>query len=1008
MKLSHLLAHGFSEKTVAQWRRMRDDALLPLQAHAVAQTGLLRGQSLLVAAPTSAGKTFVGEMAAARCVEKGGRALFVVPMRALAHELSARFQATYAALGWRVVHSSADERSHDAAIARGEFEIAVLVYEKLRSLLVAAPELAGLVGCVVADEVQLLGDAERGGCADVVLTLVRRAPTPPQLVAMSAVLVEPERLARWLNAELLVWHERPVELREGVLNPTTGEFFYREWNTRCLGEERLFPEGCCLSEGDSVAGGGFDPGVAGAVQTVSALARELVAHRGEQLLVFVPTKGLAQTLASRLAEGLALPPAAQVREVFHLADESLLAKSLSQALGGGVGFHHADLSARLRQIIERGFAEGEIRVLVATSTLAQGVNLGCRNVLSLPTMVRQGDIAAEPVLVPLSRAQLHNQGGRAGRYGSGQSFGRSMILAPSAAQTDQFFELYIRQAAEPLAVKVTTEQLAGASLAWLVARRVSTSSHSSVWVGSDELADFVGGLCSAQLSNSRMTNALARSALELLESAGLVQSQGGRVAATGLGEVAAQCGLNAATALHLHEWLEAFEKGLPAEELFFLVAAASSPLGARFALTASAREVRCAKYLRQCHELLDRLGLEIEKFPFCLAGGGMTARDHHALKKALCAYAWVSGRPTMEIEATFSLYGGTIESLGQHLGWLVEAMGDMMGRLGVMPELQEEAHLLAERLRLGLPPHALELGRACGAQLSRSHVLALARAGFTTLEDLRQVELSELARLAPESSWGPLREFLAPRKNCASPQSRGSGGTATPETASVSRGQAESASPRVSGGRERRDDESKKRALSAQKKSRAHCDGALEAEPPPTSPCLAGDGELTESRKQRDRGSTAPGGRKPTARAPSCVQSGEPLSAGHISVDHDDGQDHGGLCVAAEPLLEIDPHSPGVTRLNGAQIFLSVLPFRLLLYLARHARRVVPYEELDAELWPDAKVEQQQILAHKATIVRHFARVVGQETARRILRTVPGHGLYLDVDCLVGHEGRCA
>lgn len=105
----------------------------------------------------------------------------------------------------------------------------------------------------------------------------------------------------------------------------------------------------------------------------------------------------------------------------------------------------------------------------------------------------------------------------------------------------------------------------------------------------------------------------------------------------------------------------------------------------------------------------------------------------------------------------------------------------------------------------------------------------------------------------------------------------------------------------------------------------------------------------------------------------------------------------GALAESAEVVLELEASSPGQVRFMGQSFFLSVLPYRLLLHLARNPRRVVPYGELDEVMWPDAKVEQQQILAHKATVVRRFRGVCGEERANRLLRTIAGHGLYLDL-----------
>jgi helicase len=153
---------------------------------------------------------------------------YLVPRKALAEEKYLDFSARYAEAEIRVVVSSRDHREHDARIIGRDFQIAVVVFEKLQSLLVSHPSLAQAVGLVVVDELQMLTDEERGPGLELLLTTLKMATSRPGIVGPSAVLGRAELLADWVEARLLVENRRPGALRKGVL--CNGVFRYREHN----------------------------------------------------------------------------------------------------------------------------------------------------------------------------------------------------------------------------------------------------------------------------------------------------------------------------------------------------------------------------------------------------------------------------------------------------------------------------------------------------------------------------------------------------------------------------------------------------------------------------------------------------------------------------------------------------------------------------------------------------------------------------------------------------------
>ena len=184
--------------------------LRPAQEKAVA-AGVLEGVNVLVCTPTASGKTLVAELAMREVVAKQKKALYVVPLKALGSE---KYRSFSERLGCRVALSVSDFDSSDSRLE--EFDVIISTAEKLDSLLRHHAAWLSRVGCVVVDEIHLLNDASRGPTLEVLLTMLRRL-LDPQVVGLSATIGNPEELAAWLDAELVLDTWRPVRLDKGVL-----------------------------------------------------------------------------------------------------------------------------------------------------------------------------------------------------------------------------------------------------------------------------------------------------------------------------------------------------------------------------------------------------------------------------------------------------------------------------------------------------------------------------------------------------------------------------------------------------------------------------------------------------------------------------------------------------------------------------------------------------------------------------------------------------------------------
>jgi len=186
--------------------------LRPAQAKAIGK-GLFMDKNLLVCTPTASGKTLVGELAALNAVlHDKGKAVYVVPLRALAAEKHKQFTKDYP--GLKIALTSGDVDSDDSWLTR--YDIIITTSEKLDSLLRHHAPWLQSVKTLVLDEVHLLNDPGRGPTLEILVTLMRDLLPKLQVIGLSATIGNPEELADWMDAALIKDDWRPVRLDKGV------------------------------------------------------------------------------------------------------------------------------------------------------------------------------------------------------------------------------------------------------------------------------------------------------------------------------------------------------------------------------------------------------------------------------------------------------------------------------------------------------------------------------------------------------------------------------------------------------------------------------------------------------------------------------------------------------------------------------------------------------------------------------------------------------------------------
>ncbi|MBD3248655.1 DEAD/DEAH box helicase [Candidatus Woesearchaeota archaeon] len=196
------------------------DEFRPAQEKAIGN-GLLERKNLLVCTPTASGKTLIAELAMVKGIlEEKGKAIYIVPSKALAGEKFNDFKKRYKFLN--VAMSIGDLDSADPFLE--SYDIIVCTAEKLDSLIRHHAPWLSKVGTIVVDEVHLMNDSGRGPTLEVIMTMLMQMLADVQIVALSATIGNPKELAEWLQANLIEDDWRPVKLEKGIMFENKIEF----------------------------------------------------------------------------------------------------------------------------------------------------------------------------------------------------------------------------------------------------------------------------------------------------------------------------------------------------------------------------------------------------------------------------------------------------------------------------------------------------------------------------------------------------------------------------------------------------------------------------------------------------------------------------------------------------------------------------------------------------------------------------------------------------------------
>lgn len=440
--------------------------LLPPQKQALDMNLMdIAQRAVVIEMPTSSGKTLLAEFRILQTKQAFADAMvvYLVPTRALVNQVTVRLRQELAPLGINVELAAPafelDPTEEEFLLSPQAFDVLVTTPEKM-DLLTRSGRLAKVgrpLGLVIADEAHNIGADERGLRIEILLATISREFPDARFLLLSPFVPNVEELGRWLgdnkNVSLSV-HWRPNEKLVGLCYP---EGRGRNWEI-CI--ESLFTpphlqnihlEELTTLDTDEVAEATGKPISKLVKRDIAAATAAVLSDRGN-VLVMTADPSEAHKVAEELDDLLPQNERRSRKDTeqidlvqrfvsSELGDEFLL----TQLLKRRIAFHHAGLSPEARFLVEWLMAEEQLKVLVATTTLAQGVNFPVSSVI-LTSHTQHGGIGVGRQPMPLD--QFWNIAGRSGRLN--QDLLGLALFATKRGQDDEVRK-YVNQEIQDLA-----------------------------------------------------------------------------------------------------------------------------------------------------------------------------------------------------------------------------------------------------------------------------------------------------------------------------------------------------------------------------------------------------------------------------------------------------------------------------------------------------------------------------------------------------------------------------
>ncbi len=698
MRTTRIKELPVNEKVLNVLHELGFSDLYPPQESAFG-TGVLDGKNLVLAVPTSAGKTLVAEICMMKSILEGrGKALYLVPLRSLAREKYSDFKK-YDSLGIQTAMSVGDYDSPGVRLK--EADIVVLTTERADSLVRHKVDWLDEIGIIVVDEVHLVNDTKRGPTLEMVLAKLMKAITGVQVVALSATISNADDIAGWLDAELVKSTWRPVPLTEGVF--LDDEITFGSGETRQIRRKRR--------------------------EDVADIICDIL-DEGGQSLVFVSSRRSTVAMAKKIASSVRPYIRKEAQQNLAIIAKRIAgktsapeaSKTLGRLVTSGVAFHHAGLDNTERALIEDGFKQDLLKVIVATPTLAAGVNLPARRVVIRDYRRFEQGRGSYPIPI----LEYKQMAGRAGRP-KYDKYGEAILFARSEQEQDFLVSRYILSDPEIITSKLAAPQAVRFHVLAAIATEMTRTRS--------EIDDLIGStFFSYQFDKWEIDHHIS-SALTFLEEGELIEcDEEESYSATHLGKRTSRLYINPSTAILFRDAL------VDAESL--------TPLGILHLICHSSDQPITYLTRSEAEDYEFYVDDPISEFLIDLPDNWEFPEDYanflSEVKTARLLIDWMSERSEKDLTDDYGVGMGDVHRYVRGAEWLAYSASEIAKVINKGQHIPF-LHNLRSQLKHGVKEDILELvslrgiGRVRGRMLN-SH-------GMKTVADLYHVPIEELARI---------------------------------------------------------------------------------------------------------------------------------------------------------------------------------------------------------------------------------------------------------------------
>lgn len=658
-------------------------------------------KNLVVASPTSSGKTLIAEIAALDTIlNRRRKVIYTCPLKALASEHYSSFKKKYEKkLGIKCAISIGDLDSSSKYL--DNYDIIFTTYEKLDSLIRHKAYWIYSVRLLIVDELHVL-DSDRGPTLEVSVIQLRKMINDLQIIGLSATIPNSKQLAEWLNAEEVYSEYRPVSLKKGVL--VENKIYFGNEITKIP---------------------------AYTSKDLHNVIKDTL-NKNKQTLVFTNTRKNAQSLANQIKQSVLK----EKQNFYDLDLESLTSfdKELLDLMGYGVAFHHAGVRAELREKIENDFRLGRIKVIFATPTLAAGVNTPAYRVV-IHTIFRHSINGITKIPV----REYHQMAGRAGRIGY-DDIGEAIILGKDEFEKDKLFEDYIFAEPEEVLSQIGNISVLRTLLLSLIANEF-------VYDNETMQSFFEQTLYSLQYENDYLLYTRIKSVLNELYEYGFIEF-GEKISATPIGKRVSELYIDPLSAYNILNYLDFLNKHN--HEFAYLYCVINT--------------MELKPYPALPRSVQKDIGLELnEKSPYFLADPYAIFEEYDMPNKFYLLkifYDWITEVSEQELLDKYDIQPGILHQKIESMRWMAYAtreLAELVDR-DKYKELIKEMSLFEHRLKYGVRKDLLFLVELPG--IGRVKARKLFSAGIRNLEDLKKADPLKLAGLIGQKTRDKLYEHL--------------------------------------------------------------------------------------------------------------------------------------------------------------------------------------------------------------------------------------------------------